>query len=112
MPPIVAPWTPKLCNRHEILPIFDLPKPSSGRSALIATTSPKPDELVCTHANSNRLAPGKPQSSRKVCKRARGASYASKASKGSAHFELTYRAPRSLPFCDDETRFWARLRCP
>ena len=78
----------------------------------LTATSPKPDDLHCTHANGNRLAPGEPQSSRKACKRGRGASYASKASKGSAHFELTYRAPRSLPFCDDETRFWPRLRCP
>ena len=54
MPPIVAPWTPKLCNRHEILPIFDLPTPSSGRSALIATTSPKSDNLCRTHANDNQ----------------------------------------------------------
>ena len=65
MPPIVAPWTPKLCNMHEILPIFDLPKPSSGRSALIATTSPKPDNLCWTHANDNHSAHGKPESSRK-----------------------------------------------
>ena len=93
-------------------PIFDLTTPSSGRSALIATTPPFSDKLDWTHANGNGLAPGTPQSSRKASKRARGASYASKASKASTHFALTYRAPRSLPFCDDETRFWRLPRCP
>ena len=88
------------------------PTPSSGRSALIATTPPFSDKLDWTHANGNGLAPGTPQSSRKASKRARGASYASKASKASTHFALTYRAPRSLPFCDDETRFWRLPRCP
>ena len=86
--------------------------PSSGRSALIATTPPFSDNLDWTHANSTQLDSGGTQSSRKASKRARGASYASKASKASTHFELTYRAPRSLPFCDDETRFWRLPRCP